>query len=93
MNTSKMNTRTPRIDGIDSNRDWNREGKKNRELAIFCEILSREQVSILKEPREKRLQKGGMEIGERRTASIQNAAASPYLFSARSPSRARLLLP
>jgi hypothetical protein len=60
-----MNTRTPRIDGIDSNRDWSREGKKNRELMIFYEILSREQVSILKEPREKRLQKDGMEIGER----------------------------
>jgi hypothetical protein len=78
-----MNTRTPRIDGIGSNRDRSREGKKNRELAIFCEILSREQVSILKEPREKQLQKGGVEIGERRTASIQNG----------SPSRARLLLP
>jgi hypothetical protein len=50
-----MNTRTPRIDEIDSNRDWRREGKKNRELAIFYESLSREQVSILKEPREKRL--------------------------------------
>jgi hypothetical protein len=30
-----MNTRTPKIDGIDPNCDWNREGKKNRELAIF----------------------------------------------------------
>jgi hypothetical protein len=88
-----MNTRTPRIDEIDSNRDWSREGKKKRELAIFCESLSREQVSIPKEPREKQLQKGGVEIGERRTASSQNAAASPCLFSARSPLRAPLLLP
>jgi hypothetical protein len=63
-----MNTRTPRTDEIDSNRDWNRERKKNRELTIFYEMLSREQVSIVKEPMEKRLQKGGVEIGERRTA-------------------------
>jgi hypothetical protein len=53
-----MNTRTPRIDGIDPNRDWYREGKKNRELAIFCEVLSRELVSILKEPASRRLRRG-----------------------------------
>jgi hypothetical protein len=54
---------------------------RNRELAIFGEILSREQVSILKEPREKRLQKGGVEIGERRTTRPLNAAASAPFFS------------
>jgi hypothetical protein len=49
---------------------------RNRELTIFGEILSREQVSILKEPREKQLQKDG----ERRTAHPLNAAASaPFL--------------
>jgi hypothetical protein len=45
-----MNTRTPRIDRIDPSRDWNREEKKNRELAIFCEMLSREQIPIVMEP-------------------------------------------
>jgi hypothetical protein len=45
-----MSTRTPRIDLIDSNRDWNWEGKKNRELAIFCEMLSNEPNSIVMEP-------------------------------------------
>jgi hypothetical protein len=55
---------------------------RNRELAILGKVQSREQVSILKEPREKRLQKGGVEIGERRTASLQNAAATlPFLRS------------
>jgi hypothetical protein len=64
---------------------------RNRELAIFGEMQSREQISILKEPREKRLQKGGVEIGERRTARPQNAAATlPFL---RSLAQARLLLP
>jgi hypothetical protein len=52
--TSRIDPRTPRIEGIDPNCNWNREEKKNRELAIFCEIISREQVSIFKEPREKR---------------------------------------
>ena len=55
---------------------------RNRELGFFGELQSREQVSILKEPREKRLQKGGVEIGERRTALLQNAvAALPFLRS------------
>jgi hypothetical protein len=67
--------------------------RKNRniELAIFGEMQSREQVSIFKEPREKQLQKGGVEIGERRTASLQNAAAT--LTFLRSLAQARLLLP
>jgi hypothetical protein len=37
------------------------------------------------------LQKGGVEIGERRTASLQNAAAT--LTFLRSLAQARLLLP
>jgi hypothetical protein len=37
--------------------------KRNRELAIFGEMLSREQVSILKEPTSRRLRRGGVEFG------------------------------
>jgi hypothetical protein len=37
--------------------------KRNRELAIFGEMLRREQVSILKESASRRLRKGGMEFG------------------------------
>jgi hypothetical protein len=69
-----MNTRTLRIDGIDPNHDWNLEEKKNRELAIFGETLSREQVSILKEPREKRLH---------RSTTWRSARAEPTPFPAR----------
>jgi hypothetical protein len=69
-----MNTQTPRIDGIDPNRDRNLEEKKNRELAIFGETLSREQVSILKEAREKRLH---------RSTAWRSARAEPTPFLAR----------
>jgi hypothetical protein len=58
-----MSTRTPRIDWIDPNRDWNWEGKKNRELAIFCEMLSREPISIVMEPNLRRLHRGGVVFG------------------------------
>jgi hypothetical protein len=72
-----MNTRTPRIDGIDPNHDWYREGKKNRELAIFCEVLSREVVSILKEPARGGCAGAGEEFGERRTNDPQSQTTPP----------------
>jgi hypothetical protein len=47
---------------------------RNRELAIFGESLSREQVSILKEPMEKRLH---------RSTAWRSARAEPTPLSAR----------
>jgi hypothetical protein len=84
-----MNIRTPSIDRIDPNRDWNREGKKNRELAIFCEVLSREQISIVMEPNWRRLRSGRHGFRPEPNRSALSTATSPRAASAHRSSHPR----
>jgi hypothetical protein len=53
---------------------------RNRELAIFGEVLSREQISIVMESNERRLRSGRPEIRERRKTRLQRAAARKVNF-------------
>jgi hypothetical protein len=75
--TSRINTRTPRIEGIDPNRDWNQEEEKEQRAGIFGEFLSREQISIVMEPNWRRLRSGRHGFRQELNCSALSAAISP----------------